>query len=69
MDEKCQQDVVNGIPIKADVQMDSHEIHYDKVLILAPYWRYHVKAKGYISVGSNKEPVNDMQIMEYLKFS
>lgn len=62
-------DVVNGIPIKVDVQMETHEIHYNKVLIFAPYWRYHVKAKGYISLGSIKESVNETQIMEFLKFS
>ena len=62
-------DVVNGIPIKADVKMETSEVHYDKVLIIAPYWRYHVKATGYISLGSHKEQVNDMQIMEFLKFS
>ncbi|KYK22846.1 hypothetical protein AYK24_01680 [Thermoplasmatales archaeon SG8-52-4] len=62
-------DVVNGIPIKVDVKMETYEIHYNKVLIIAPYWRYHVKAKGYITVGSNKEQVNETQIMEFLKFS
>jgi hypothetical protein len=62
-------DIVDGVPIKADVKMEAHEIHYDKVLFIAPYWRYHVKAKGYILMGNNKETVNDMQIMEFLKFS
>ena len=62
-------DVVNDIPIKVDVKMEAQEVHYDKVLIIAPYWRYHVKAEGYISLGSIKEPVNDQQIMEFLRFS
>ena len=62
-------DIVDGVPIKADVKMEAEEIHFDKVLIIAPYWRYHVKAKGFISVGSLKEKVNEIQIMEFLKFS
>ena len=49
--------------------METHEIHYNKVLIIAPYWRYHIKAKGNISLGSIKESVNETQIMEFLKFS
>lgn len=62
-------DIVNNIPIKVDVEMKAHEIHFDKVLVIAPYWRYHVKAKGYICLGSIKEEVNEMQIMEFLRFS
>jgi len=62
-------DVVNGVPIKVDVKMEAEEVHFDKVLIIAPYWRYHVKAKGYISIGSLKESVNEIQIMEFLRFS
>jgi len=62
-------DVVNGVPIKVDVEMETQEVHYSKVLFLAPYWRYHVKAKGYISLGSHKETVNDTQMMEFLRFS
>jgi len=62
-------DVVNETPIKVDVEMKAHEIHSNKVLIIAPYCRYHVKAKGYIMLGSYKEKVNDSQIMEFLRFS
>jgi len=62
-------DIVNGIPIKVDVEMKSLEVHCNRVLVIAPYWRYHVKAKGYISIDSLKEPVNEQQIMEFLRFS
>lgn len=62
-------DKVNGKPIKADVKMEAKETHFGKVMIIAPYWRYHVKAEGYISIGSKKEKVNEIQIMEFLRFS
>ena len=62
-------DKVNGKPIKADVKMEVKETHFDKVMIIAPYWRYHVKAEGYISIGSKKEKVNEIQMMEFLRFS
>jgi hypothetical protein len=62
-------DLVNETPIKVDVEMKAHEIHSNKVLIIAPYRRYHVKAKGNIMLGEYKEEVNDTQIMEFLRFS
>jgi predicted secreted hydrolase len=62
-------DVVDGVPIKVDVEMETKDIHYNKVAIFAPYWRYHVKARGYISLGDHKETINETQIMEFLKFS
>jgi predicted secreted hydrolase len=62
-------DEVNGKKIKTDVKMEVKEFHFDKVMIIAPYWRFHVRAEGYISIGSKKEKVNEIQIMEYLKFS
>ena len=49
--------------------MEAHEIHSNRVLFIAPYRRYHVKAKGYIMLGSYNEEVNDTQIMEFLRFS
>lgn len=62
-------DFVEGIPIHMDVKMEAHEIHYSKVAIIAPYWRYHAKSTGLISVGTYKETVNSTQIIEFLRFS
>jgi len=61
-------DVVNGIPIKVDVKMDVKNIHrrYKRMLI-APYWRYHVKATGSIHLGSYREIVNHNQMMEFFR--
>ena len=61
-------DEIIGKKIKADVKMEVEETHFDKVMIIAPYWRFHVKAEGYISIGTKKEKVKEIQIMEYLKF-
>ena len=60
-------DIAKGTPIHVDIQMDTYDIHYSKVLFF-PYWRYHIKSTGVISMGSYKEAINRMQIMEYLKF-
>jgi len=61
-------EAIDGTPFDIDVDMHAHGIHYNSIIV-APYFRYHVKSKGYISIGSEKEPVNDMQIMEFLRFS
>lgn len=61
-------DVVNNIPINVNIKMEAYEIQYDRVLI-APYWRYHVKTSGEISVDNKKEKVDNIEIMEFLRFS
>ena len=60
-------DNIDNDKIKADVIMDTEELHFDKILMI-PYWRHHVKAKGSISIGDKTEPVKNIQIMEYIKF-
>ena len=62
------QETIEDIPIDVDVDMHSQGIHYNSIII-APYFRYHVSSTGYISIGSENEQVNKMQIMEYLRFS
>jgi len=62
------QDKIDDTPIDVDVIMYVSTMHYNAVFT-APYWRYHINAKGYITVGSKKETVNKTQIMELLKFS
>ena len=61
-------DVIDNVPIIADVVMDVKDLHYSSVL-RSPYWRYHVNTSGFISVDNKKEIVDDVQIMEFLKFS
>ncbi len=61
-------DVLNNDIIKADIVMNVKNLHFSSV-ITAPYWRYHVKNKGYISINKNKELIDNIEIMEYLKFS
>jgi len=61
-------DIIKDISVKADIKMESENIHFDKAL-LAPYWRYHINTSGYISIGNKKEQVNSNHIMEYLSFS
>jgi len=61
-------DVVNDIPINVDVNMAVKNIHRrNRKLLIAPYWRYHVEANGYISLGSCRETVNSTQIMEFFR--
>ena len=60
-------DNIDNNKIETDVIMDTEELHFYKILI-TPYWRHHVKAKGSISIGDKTEPVKDIQIMEYIKF-
>jgi len=61
-------DIIEEVSVKADLKMESENIHFDKAL-LAPYWRYHINTVGNISIGNKKEQVNPNHIMEFLSFS
>ena len=61
-------DVVDDTSVKADMKMESENIHFDKAL-LAPYWRHHIKTVGNISIGNKIEQVDTNHIMEFLSFT
>lgn len=60
-------EIINQIQINVDVIINVEHIHFSKVFF-ASYWRYHIYVKGSISVNNKIEYVDNMQIMEYLKF-
>ena len=60
-------DVVDGIAIEAELCCEVVGIHLDKVLG-SPYWRYHVKTSGFLSVDGKTEAIDGLEIMEYLRF-
>jgi predicted secreted hydrolase len=62
-------DNVNDIPISVDVKMKIKNSHFKSLKIALCYWRYHIQTEGFISIGSNKEPVNDTHIMEFFRFA
>jgi len=61
-------DVIKNNEIKAEIDIKVTNLHFSSVLS-APYWRYHVQNKGYISINNKKEIIDNIEIMEYLKFS
>jgi predicted secreted hydrolase len=56
-------DIVNNIPIKGDIKTEIINSHFKSALI-APYWRHHIKATGFLTIGTYKEEVNSTHIME-----
>jgi len=50
-----------------DLTMSVENLHHINAGILQ-YWRYHVRCQGRISVGSQVELVDDIQINEFLRF-
>ena len=61
-------DKINRKNIEADIEMKADKIHFGKALV-APYWRYHMKPSGFISINGKKEEVKNVCIAEYIKFS
>jgi len=61
-------DKVNEKNIEADIEMKADKIHFGKALV-APYWRYHMKNTGFISINGKKEKIENTCITERIKFS
>ena len=61
-------DIVNDIPISVDVIMEVKNMHF-KSRIFFPYWRFHIKTNGYISMDFYEEEVNDTHIMEFFRLA
>jgi predicted secreted hydrolase len=61
-------DTVNNSDIDINILSKTNNIHFEKRLLFMSYWRFHINSKGYISINSNKEFVNENQIIELLKF-
>ncbi|HEC82067.1 MAG TPA: hypothetical protein ENI42_06570 [Thermoplasmatales archaeon] len=61
-------DKTGDVPVEMDIVMDVQTVHYDSVAVFLPYFRYHVETKGFIMVGSDKEKLDGVQIMESLSF-
>ena len=61
-------DGIGKTPIKIDIEMKNPKIHFEKRLLFLSYWRFHVKSKGFISVDSKKENIDETQIIELMKF-
>lgn len=61
-------ETTEGEPVRVDVEMKAVRTDFEKLFTIN-YWRYHVLASGHITVGSQKEELeNKLQIMEFLLF-
>ena len=60
-------EIIDNISIKTEIEMIVKNIHYSSVLS-TPYWRYHVNTKGYISIDGKKDNIDNIEIMEFLRF-
>lgn len=58
---------INSDMIKLKLNIETINYHYIGILI-ANYWRYHVKYKGEVEIDSQKKQINTNEITEYLKF-
>jgi len=58
---------INDDLVKLKINIKPINYHYIGVLI-AHYWRYHVKYKGEIEIDSIKRKIDTVEITEYLKF-
>ena len=65
---KINDEHTNDIKINSQIDMSFLDIQYTRIFTIK-YWRYHVKANGFVEIGNYSEKISDKpQIIEYLKF-
>jgi len=58
---------INSDIIKLKLNIETINYHYIGILI-ANYWRYHVRYKGEVEIDSKIKQIDNIEITEYLKF-
>ncbi len=51
-----------------DISMRVINTHHERMMGFANYWRYHVRCTGLLSFGSYSEYIDNVQIIEFIKF-
>jgi len=54
--------------VSMHVDMEVIDIHHVRWMGIINYWRYHMQCKGFISIGNIFEPINQMEITEFIRF-
>ena len=54
--------------ISLDVQMEVLAVHHVRLMGVIHYWRFHVRCTGSITVDSQVEPIDKLQIAEFIRF-
>lgn len=50
------------------ITMNVINIHYYRCFGFINYWRYHVTCNGYLTIDSHTEPIDTVQVAEFLRF-
>ncbi|MEM0466791.1 MAG: hypothetical protein QXX20_04260 [Candidatus Thermoplasmatota archaeon] len=56
----------SDVDMKIDIEVLS--VHHDRILAVLNYWRYHVKCTGFITLQGVTEPIDSIEIAEFLRF-
>jgi len=54
--------------ISLHVDMEVVDTHHERWVGIINYWRYHIKCTGSITIDSQTEIIDDIQIAEYIRF-
>ena len=54
--------------VEFDISMKVIDIHFIKVMRIFNYWRYHTKCTGYIKIDGETENINQIHMIEFIRF-
>ncbi len=60
--------IVSNKNISLNISLEVLEIHHERLRGFVNYWRYHIRYTGSIKVDSQKETIDELQIMEFIRF-
>jgi hypothetical protein len=54
--------------IQVYVNMEVIDIHHERFAGITNYWRFHIKCNGLITIDSQTEIIDEIQIAEFFRF-
>jgi len=59
---------VNNENFSLNIDMKAKGIHHTRVMGFINYYRYHMECKGFVTIDSKKEEIDDILICEFMRF-
>jgi len=54
--------------VSLNVDMEVIDTHHERWVGIINYWRYHIRCTGSITINSQTEIIDEIQLAEYIRF-
>jgi hypothetical protein len=60
---------VNTENVSLNIDMKARGVHHSRAMGFVNYYRYHMDCKGFVTINSDKDTIDDILICEFMRFS